>query len=97
MSKDCGYVYFIKCKNKVKIGYSTNIKRRIKELATGNGEKLELIYSIPGSKDTEWSLHNYFSFQHICGEWFELYPEIQMWIDYDKLSRKVLREEGIIK
>lgn len=97
MSKNCGYVYFIKSKDKVKIGYSTNIKRRIKELSICNPEKLELIYFIPGNKNLEWSLHNRFDFQHIRGEWFQLYPEIQLWINYDKLSRKVLRDEGLIK
>lgn len=90
-------VYFIKCNDLVKIGFSCDVNRRFKQLKTANGKPLELIHSIKGDRTVEKALHNRYKDLKVRGEWFKLYPEIQMWIDYDKLSRRVLKEEGLIK
>jgi hypothetical protein len=65
-------IYFIKAKNTVKIGYSANPEKRIKELQTGNPEKLELLLTIPGNRETEAAFHTYFDRARLEGEWFRL-------------------------
>lgn len=97
MSKQ-GSVYFLEDnKNKViKIGFSTNVPRRIKQLMTGNGN-LKLIYQIDNCDMAyEKVLHNYFKEYRINGEFYSNL-EVLRWIKHDKLQRKVLKEEGLIQ
>lgn len=65
-------IYFIKALNTVKIGYSANPEKRLKELQTGNSEKLELLLTIPGNKESEKAFHLYFDRARLNGEWFRL-------------------------
>lgn len=57
-----------------KIGVSTHPARRLKQLQTGNGEKITLLYSfeceIPFLLET--SLKNRFMLHRVSGEWFNL-------------------------
>ena len=66
-------VYFIKniVTGKIKIGYSETPKKRLRELQTGNDNKLVLIKSIKGNRDKESTLHEMFSHLRTNGEWFE--------------------------
>lgn len=70
-------IYFITAGNKhVKIGYSANPEKRLKELQTGNPLKLKLVTTIPGSYETEKALHLYFTRNKREGEWFHLTGEL---------------------
>ena len=64
-------VYFIgnRNNNTIKIGYSNNPKRRLKELQTANADKLFLIGYINGDKSLENILHN--MFERVSHEWFK--------------------------
>lgn len=71
-----GYVYFINDGiGHMKIGVSDDPDRRIKELQTGNANKLELYYllcvdSMDEAYEVEAILHNNFAADHMYGEWF---------------------------
>ena len=94
--KKKGYVYFIKCRDKIKIGYSTNVEKRIKQLSVGNGEKLELIYKIQSDRYLETILHKKYRNYHISGEWFEAEPIIRM-IKQQKRNIREQKKLGLIK
>lgn len=96
MEKQQTWIYFIKCLDKIKIGYTTNIARRMKELKTGNGEKLELIYKIQGDKYLERVYQHKYQDYHISGEWFEAEPIIRM-IEQRKRDIKEQKKLGLIK
>lgn len=70
------YIYFIQAGNNgpIKIGYSAKkyIKDRLITLQTGNHEKLVLLCTIPGTKNTEKELHKKFKEFWIRGEWFHV-------------------------
>lgn len=69
-----GMVYFIKgSSGAIKIGFSYNPLRRLKDLQSANGEKLTLIKSYPGTKFKEKELHSKFNHIRLFGEWF--YPQ----------------------
>ncbi len=75
-----GYLYFIvelPYTDKVKIGISKNPQKRLKQLQTGNPNKL-IIYHMFESEDyklLERTMHNICKDLKIIGEWFELgYP-----------------------
>jgi hypothetical protein len=75
--KHLGYLYFIseeQFNNKVKIGISKNPEKRLKQLQTGNPNKLVIIHTIqsPDYKLLERTLHDICGDLRLVGEWFEL-------------------------
>lgn len=62
--------YFIHCPatNRVKIGKATNVKDRLKSLATAASSKLVLLGVF--DSDIETDLHRAHADDRICGEWF---------------------------
>jgi len=95
-----GYVYFITDEKKsgIKIGYTkNNVYKRLKQLQTGNSNKLILLYYIKGSMDKEKSLHNYFSNDYnILNEWYD-YDMVFNWIKRDKITTELQIKLGIIE
>ena len=68
-----GYVYFITDGINIKIGFtSKSIKKRLKQLQTGNDKPLYILGYISGTKETESNLHKLFHQERIRynGEWF---------------------------
>lgn len=71
-----------------KIGRSSNIKGRLKQLSIGNSS-LKLLFYIEG--DYEKELHDKFANKHVKGEWYNLNKSDLKWID--KYQPKVLRND----
>ncbi|APH20915.1 GIY-YIG nuclease family protein [Clostridium botulinum] len=94
MNNKNGTVYFILdiSANLVKIGFSRNLKRRIKQLETSNCN-LELIHKIDNcNMDYEYSLHNYFSLERVKNEWFNYGDSIKQWIKRDKIKKEYFKK-----
>lgn len=56
-------VYFVRCANLVKIGYTGNLRQRIKDLkkdVAWCGGSLELLLHFPGDRTMEKSLHEFY-------------------------------------
>jgi hypothetical protein len=87
------YVYFIRMVDTsyVKIGFSGDVTRRLKELRTGNAIDLQLEYKFKSRQFRlhESNLHEYFIDNNVQGEWFEL----PWYTDYDAIVHKVCRFE----
>lgn len=77
------YVYFIKpiTDNIVKIGFSTDLKQRLYSLQMDSWSKLEVLTYLPGTLETERTLHENFSHLHVRGEWFEYAADLPPFID----------------
>lgn len=56
----------------IKIGQTTDIRRRLADLSTGSPVQLSVLWTAPGDQRLEASLHRYFSRQRRHGEWFDL-------------------------
>ena len=80
-----GKIYFIKCNSFIKIGFSTNIKKRMRNLKVSNPYPLKCIAWFKGTKSDERDLHVMFEEFHVTGEWFKYNKPIK---DYIKLERK---------
>jgi len=70
-------IYFIQSgrKGAIKIGYTSNLERRLAELQIGNPSILHVIAALPvGSEkkaiNLESSFHKLFKSQHVRGEWY---------------------------
>lgn len=88
----CPYhVYFllpkIKRPDRVKIGFTDNLARRIRQLTNQCGQELVCIYSIDCAeeqfaRDIEKYLHEAFNDYRLKGEWFKFTPEVYCLIPY---------------
>ncbi len=67
-----GFVYFIGAKDgdTIKIGFSVNPESRIRQVQSGNPERLSVLFQFRGHKDTEQCLHRLFGPSRLSGEWF---------------------------
>lgn len=73
-------IYFIEANGMVKIGYSSNPKRRLQMLATGCPFKCTLIGVMKGLLEDEKEVHARFSHLRERGEWFKFSPEVNSFI-----------------
>ena len=64
----------------IKIGFSSSVEHRVKQLQTGNASKLKIMgkieaHTVAEDRVIEKSFHKKHAASHIRGEWFSLYPE----------------------
>ena len=71
-------IYFIKniVSGTIKIGFSDTPNKRLKDLQTGSPDRLVLIKTIPGDRETESNIHQQFSHCRLEGEWFASTDEL---------------------
>ena len=75
-----GLIYFIHMENNMKvfkIGYTTDLKRRLEALQVAHPYSLHVYATIENvSKKQETELHHLFKKNHVRGEWFAITPDI---------------------
>jgi len=73
-----GFVYFIQSGNNgaIKIGYTKDVDRRIKELQTSNPEKLNLLLKVGAEPNDEKVMHDKFKKYCINLEWYSPSDEL---------------------
>ena len=84
-------IYFIRGKDSgnIKIGYSTNPKKRQSNLQTAHYEELELIGFMSGTLDDETRIHQKFAVYNIRGEWYHPSDEILDFIERNATKPQV--------
>lgn len=93
------YVYFVKSTNNlIKIGSTTNVERRLKQLQTGSPGELELLGYIEteDSYALESKLHEEYKTLRVSGEWFNI-PVKQVEELIDKYNDSKLINYGVNK
>lgn len=74
-----GFVYFVKAKETgyIKIGYTTNLKTRLKAMQTASPFELELVdfLEVRNAIDEEMDAHGFFYNRRLRGEWFDISEE----------------------
>jgi len=64
-------IYFIQAgEGAVKIGFAKDVKKRFRELQTGNHETLKLLKEIAGEEELEQEIHLLVNRYHVRGEWY---------------------------
>lgn len=101
-SEDPGpQVYFLRdAQDFVKIGWTTNLSRRIRELQTAQSGRFHLLGSIPGGEAMEAVMHRFFSHYHARGEWFVMGARLRLFIlrvAEFRRSRGVLTEDDVLR
>ena len=82
------HIYFIRCLDTVKIGYSKNPHQRLSALQTANPHQLELLYSFPSLQYTESQIHQELNEHHIKLEWIKYNDEVKEFIKDIKNGKK---------
>lgn len=86
-----GWVYFYRCDQTVKIGFSTKPIERIEALNRMAPPDAHLVGTMTGGRDQEQKLHRRFRRSRMRGEWFRLSPALWQYI-IDKTVLHVDRE-----
>ena len=89
-------IYFIQGERTrlIKIGYTTNVKKRIKGLITQNSEKLIFLKAVSGDLKTEQLIHQKFKSFNCHNEWF--YPMFTL-VNFIKLINTKEDMEELLK
>lgn len=66
-----GNVYIVQHGNRVKIGFSKQVKIRLKEIPHDT-----VLAIVPGDRRLEFAFHRKFQSIRTTGEWFEAHPEL---------------------
>jgi hypothetical protein len=75
------FLYFIKVGDKVKVGTSSDVNKRMKQIQTGNPDKVEKLAEFEGFAEKESGIHKELSDIHVRGEWFKFGDKIKWVID----------------
>lgn len=81
MKTDLVYFLLDALTNTVKIGHSTDVAGRLKQLQTGRCHKLALLGVIPGGEVQEKKLHARFDTERLSGEWFRGSPKLMQSVE----------------
>jgi hypothetical protein len=88
-------IYFARAgdTNRIKIGCTIDVDKRLRVLQTGCPEVLRVLLILPrGDYQIETKLHKQFAKRRIQGEWFEYAPEIAYFIQKRLEARVRLKE-----
>jgi hypothetical protein len=66
-----GFVYFIRLGDRIKIGYTENVKQRLSQLPHE-----EVLGVVPGTMDDEQGWHKLLADYRTVGEWFRAEPDV---------------------
>lgn len=76
-----GFVYFIRCEDRVKIGYSEDPTRRLTKINADAPFPCELLGWVAADDYPERELHERFADARLHSEWFAAVPEILAFIE----------------
>lgn len=71
-----GYIYFLAGDGLVKIGFTTNLKERVRSISRMSPRKLNLIARLRGTQRNEDELHGMLKKYRQHGEWFRLEGDV---------------------
>src|SRR5207302_519728 len=72
-------VYFPRNGNRVKIGWTTNLRGRVSSLSLSLPMSAVLA-TVPGGPAEETDIHGRFASAHIGGKWFEFTPDLEAFV-----------------
>lgn len=83
-----GFVYFIACGDRVKIGYSEDPVKRLAKINSDSPWPCELLGYVKAGDFPESEIHQRFAPVRLHSEWFALTDEIRAFIETAKVGQK---------
>jgi hypothetical protein len=84
VEKPASTVYFVRIGKFIKIGFTTDLERRLAGLRGASAERMSVLLTIPGERDVEQRLHKLFAAQRVRNEFFHDAMPIRNFIDLAK-------------
>lgn len=84
-----GFVYFIRCEDRVKIGYSENPVRRLTKINADAPFPCELLGWVAADDYPERELHERFATDRLHSEWFAVSPGLLSFVQMARVSEIV--------
>lgn len=84
-----GTIYFIRAGERVKIGFTQNMDRRLSQLQLFFPERLEVVLTLPGSILMEHELHRRFAAHELEREWFAYAAPIAAFVGQENNAASV--------
>lgn len=75
-----GWVYVVGFRRYIKIGWSSDVGKRLMRVQAGIPEKLKVLAIFPALPETEGNLHRRFAQLRLRGEWFRYEEPLDGWI-----------------
>ena len=91
------FVYIIQFSNRIKIGYTKNIRNRFNSLQNQSGEKIYNSSHVYGNEALEKQMHTIFQKDRIMGEYFNTYFDVAINTLKSLVQKKDLKINAIIK
>lgn len=88
-----GEVYFVQAGEggPIKIGWSTDVSRRMAGLRPGTSAPLKLLLVVPGTRASEKAAHDKFKAYRLHGEWFKPDPRLLAAIEQIRVAMEEKR------
>lgn len=85
-------VYFVQSMDteRIKIGFTRNLKKRMSKMQTDSSEQLKVLFAFDPLPIEEKALHTAFADHRVHGEWFSPDSELLEFIEEQKLEEKFL-------
>lgn len=74
-------IYVLRSDNLVKIGFTDNLRKRVREIIGAVPVPVEFVGHMPGDRDVEAHLHERFAATRFSGEWFVETPAMRAVFD----------------
>lgn len=84
------YVYCLKIKDLVKIGITTDIKKRFRNIEHNTGNEIEKLFYLESCPSLEKIAHNHFKKYRKKGEWFDIdFEDAKNFLEENKIQEKI--------
>lgn len=87
-----GYVYFVRCQDFIKIGFTADVPNRLVTLQTSSPFEVDLLLAFAADCKAEGALHRKFKHLRHRNEWFRSAPELLDHIEGLRTSGEILFE-----
>ncbi|RUX29445.1 hypothetical protein EOA13_13515 [Mesorhizobium sp. M7A.F.Ca.US.011.01.1.1] len=92
-----GFVYFLLVRDRIKIGFSLQPAQRLKQLATGLADPVDMFAFFRGSRSDEVAIHRTFASHHVSGEWFDASQHILKFLMSCVKERRIVHAKTVLR
>lgn len=92
-----GVIYFLSAGDRIKIGFTSTLGRRMSQLRISNPDGLELLGTLPGNRYIEEFVHWIFRASRESGEWFRFSDELATFIRKNVTKTEMVNAEKSTK
>jgi len=94
VTNHAGFVYFLRSRDRIKIGFSSNPLKRLTVLKTGMSHGIDSVAVVPGTEREERRAHKYLARFRQNGEWFDAHPAVIKVMIRSLTFGKITQEEA---